>query len=233
MLISSFDSLPERMKCDQVKHYYNILFQKRNYLALKRFFDIVVSAVLIILLLIPMAIIAALIKLDSKGPVFFTQTRVTSGMDLFKIIKFRTMVNDAQSKGPQITVDGDDRITRIGRKLREYRLDELPQLFNVFVGDMTFVGTRPEVTKYVDAYTDDMLATLLLPAGVTSETSIIFKDEAKLLENVDDADKEYVCNILPQKMKYNLEYLKSISLKGDIAILYKTLFAVGKGENNG
>ena len=138
------------------------------------------------------------------------------------------MVDDADKKGSLVTTEGDARITRVGAAIRKYRLDEIPQLFNVLAGDMTFVGTRPEVEKYVMAYTPSMMATLLMPAGITSEASIKYKDEDRLLENADDVDFTYIHKVLPGKMKYNLRYLKRFSVFTDIRLCIETVLAVLK-----
>ncbi|MBQ8729742.1 MAG: sugar transferase, partial [Lachnospiraceae bacterium] len=182
----------------------------------------------IIVLLPIFAILAILIKCDSKGPVMFRQVRITRYGKEFRIFKFRTMVNNADKIGSQVTTNNDARITKVGAKLRGVRLDELPQLFNVFAGDMSFVGTRPEVKKYVERYTDSMYATLLLPAGITSEASIEYKDEEKLLAGGEDTDEIYVSQVLPQKMKYNLESIKKFSIFSDIKTMFRTVFAVLK-----
>lgn len=195
-------------------------------LKIKRCFDIIVSFFMIIMISPLMIYIAYKIKRDSRGPVIFTQDRVTMHGRLFKIYKFRTMYMGSDKNG-SITVGEDERITKFGKKLRDYRLDELPQLFNILIGDMSFVGTRPDVPKYVERYSDEMMKTLWLPAGVTSEASIKFKDEAKLIEeyvkkgyNADDA---YVDVVLPKKMKYNLKYIRKFSLIMDIVIIAMTV----------
>lgn len=226
MILRKWDDLPEFMKCDEVKVYYDILSRKKGSLALKRIFDIVVGFILVILLAIPMLIIAVMIKMDSKGPVFYRQERVTRYGKKFRIHKFRTMVNNADKIGSAVTVGGDSRITKVGAKIRDYRLDELPQVFDVLSGDMSFVGTRPEATKYVENYSNEMLATLLLPAGITSEASIRYKDEAKLLDVADDVDKVYVERVLPGKMKYNLQSIKNFYFGTDIITMFRTVFAV-------
>ncbi|MBE5964216.1 MAG: sugar transferase [Lachnospira sp.] len=223
-----FNELPEYMQNDAVKEYYDILQKKKLSLFLKRVFDIVVSGIMIIVLLPIFAILAILIKCDSKGPVMFRQVRITRYGKEFRIFKFRTMVNNADKIGSQVTTNNDARITKVGAKLRGVRLDELPQLFNVFAGDMSFVGTRPEVKKYVERYTDSMYATLLLPAGITSEASIEYKDEEKLLAGGEDTDEIYVNQVLPQKMKYNLESIKKFSIFSDIKTMFRTVFAVLK-----
>ena len=226
MILRKWDDLPEFMKCDEVKVYYDILSRKKVSLALKRIFDIVVGGILLILLAIPMLVIAVMIKLDSEGPVFYRQERVTRYGKKFRIHKFRTMVNNADKIGSAVTVGGDSRITRVGTKIRDYRLDELPQLFDVLNGDMSFVGTRPEAVKYVEKYKPKYMATLLLPAGITSEASIRYKDEAELLDAADDVDKVYVEKILPGKMKYNLIAINRFSFFREIVTIFRTVFAV-------
>lgn len=226
MILKKWDDLPEFMKCDEVKVYYDILSRKKGSLVLKRIFDIVVGVILLILLAIPMLVIAVMIKMDSKGPVFYRQERVTRYGKKFRIHKFRTMVNNADQIGSAVTVGGDSRITKVGAKIRDYRLDELPQVLDVLSGDMSFVGTRPEATKYVEKYSNEMLATLLLPAGITSEASIRYKDEAKLLDAADDVDRVYVERVLPGKMKYNLQSISRFSIFSEINTMFRTFFAV-------
>ncbi|MCQ4672642.1 sugar transferase [Lactonifactor longoviformis] len=229
-MLREWDNLPTWMKCPEVKEYYDILAKRKLSLRIKRIFDIVVASVLLIVLVIPMMVIAIMIKLDSQGPVFFRQERVTSYGKKFKIHKFRTMVNNADKIGSAVTVDGDNRITKIGSKLRNLRLDELPQLLDVLSGNMSFVGTRPESTKYVKKYSKEMRATLLLPAGITSEASIRYKDEAKLLDKADAIDKVYVEKVLPEKMKYNLESIRKFSFFKEIVTMFRTVFAVAGKE---
>lgn len=224
--MKKWEKLPQDFQNDAVHPYYEILSHKTGSLILKRVFDFVLALLLLLLLLPVFLILAVWIACDSKGSVFFRQRRVTSYGRVFKIIKFRTMVSDSESKGPQVTVSHDVRVTRAGRFLRKFRLDELPQLLNVIKGDMSFVGTRPEVEKYVQCYTPEMMATLLMPAGITSLASIRFKDEEKLLENAEDADKTYVAEVLPQKMKYNLEYIRRFNFFYDIKLMFMTVAAV-------
>ncbi len=225
-MLKSWDKLPEFMKCEEVKPYYEVLSTRRCSLLIKRILDIILSLVLLIVLVLPMLIIAILIKLDSPGPVFYRQERVTTYGKKFRIHKFRTMVNHADRIGTTVTVDNDSRITRVGSKIRDLRIDEIPQLIDVLVGDMSFVGTRPEATKYVEKYTNEMNATLLLPAGITSEASIRYKDEAKILDSAGDVDKVYIEYVLPGKMKYNLESIRSFSIFREIVTLFRTVFAV-------
>ena len=224
--LPKWEDLPDDIRTEVVRPYYDALARHKAGLFFKRLFDIFASFDLIILLGFPMLIIAVMIKCDSKGPVFFRQERVTSYGARFRIHKFRTMVNNADKIGSSVTVDNDVRITKIGSKLRNHRLDEFPQLFDVLSGDMSFVGTRPEVVKYVDRYSDEMKATLLMPAGITSIASIEYKDEAELLENASDADEVYVNEILPSKMAYNLKSIKEFGFFKDIGVLFKTVAAV-------
>ena len=225
-ILPKWEQLPDEFRTELIRPYYDALSKRKAGLFFKRIFDIIAAFDLIILLGIPMIIIAIMIKCDSKGPVFFRQERVTSYGARFRIHKFRTMVNGAYKKGSSVTVDNDIRITKVGSKLRDLRLDEFPQLFDVLAGNMSFVGTRPEVVKYVDRYSSEMNATLLMPAGITSIASIEYKDEAKLLENAEDSDEVYVNEILPAKMKYNLESVKNFGFFKDIGVLFKTVAAV-------
>ena len=225
-MLKNWNELPEYMRTDEVRPYYDLLQKKRLSLFLKRVLDIVVSLIMIILCSPILLIISILIVKDSKGGVFYRQERVTQYGRIFRIFKFRTMVQNADQIGTQVTVSNDSRITKIGSKLRNCRLDELPQLFNIFIGDMTFVGTRPESVHYVKSYTNEMYATLLLPAGVTSEASIEYKDEADLLDQADDVDSVYINEVLPEKMKYNLNSIKEFSFFKEIATMFRTVFAV-------
>ena len=228
MSFREWNSLPDFMKTDEVKKYYDVLKKKRCSLFFKRIFDIVVSFIMLILLSPVFLVVAILIKKDSEGPVFYRQIRVTQYGRRFRIFKFRTMVNNADKIGAHVTSDHDSRITKVGAKIRDSRLDEIPQLINVFLGDMSFVGTRPEAERYFKHYTNEMNATLLMPAGVTSEASIAYKDEANLLEEADNADEVYVNEILPSKMKYNLNSIMNFSFLGDIKTMFRTVFAVIK-----
>ena len=224
--MKKWEELPKFMQCDEVKEYYDILSKKKLSLRLKRAFDIVAATCILIITAIPMIIIAIRIATESKGGVFYRQERVTTYGKKFKIHKFRTMVANADQIGSAVTVSGDNRITPTGAFLRKYRLDELPQVFDVLSGNMSFVGTRPEVTKYVKKYTKEMRATLLLPAGITSEASIRYKDEAELLDAADDVDRVYVEEVLAGKMKYNLQSIKTFSFLGEIVTMFRTVFAV-------
>ncbi len=221
-MLLPFDELPEEFHNDAVKKYYDILITKKRSIIVKRIFDIAVSVLFIIILLIPIIILALAVKLTSKGPVLYKQVRVTTYNREFKILKFRTMVENADKIGALVTSEGDSRITKVGHFLRKYRLDELPQVFNVLKGDMSFVGTRPEVPKYVKRYTPVMYATLLMPAGITSLASIKFKNEDKMLGASTNIDDDYINIILPKKMHYNILYIKSFGFKNDLYLMGKT-----------
>ena len=230
-MLRKWEDLPYFMQNEEIRPYYELLHKKKVSLVLKRALDLIGGCILLVLLVIPMVIIAMMIKLDSDGPVFYRQERVTTYGKCFRIYKFRTMVSNADKIGAAVTVGNDSRITKVGAKLRGCRLDELPQVFNLISGDMSFVGTRPEAVKYVKEYKPEYMATLLLPAGITSEASIRYKDEAELLDNADDVDRVYVEDVLPGKMKYNLESIKNFSAFGDLSIMFRTIFAVfGKGK---
>lgn len=228
MILKDWEQLPEELQLDEVKPYYEILKKKKLSLILKRIFDVVVSFIMLIILLPVFIFLGIAIKIDSKGPVFFRQERITQYGKTFKIFKFRTMVNNAEKLGTQVTVGNDARITKVGKFIRDCRLDEIAQLLNILTGDMTFVGTRPEVRKYVNHYTKEMMATLLLPAGVTSLASIYYKDEAKLLDKSNNPDKTYIEEVLPGKMKYNLQSIREFNFFEDIKTMIKTVVAVIK-----
>ncbi len=226
MILKKWEDLPENMQTDEIRRYYEIVKKKKCSLFFKRVFDILVSAIMLLVLSPVFLVLAIAIKFESKGSVFYRQERVTQYGKTFKIFKFRTMVQNADKIGAQVTVGNDARITRVGKIIRKLRLDEISQLIDVFRGTMTFVGTRPEVPRYVEHYTNEMLATLLLPAGVTSIASIYYKDEDKLLEGADDPNKVYVEAVLPDKMYYNLKAIENFSFLGDIKIMFMTVFAV-------
>lgn len=219
---------PDKIKNNEVKKYYQLLETKKKSLFIKRLFDLIFSSLLSIIFLPIIIVISIIIKLDSPGEIFFKQNRVTKNGKIFKIYKFRTMVKSAEKLGAGVTIDNDSRITRCGKYLRKFRLDELPQIFNILKGDMSFVGVRPESVKYVEKYTPEMYATLLLPAGVTSMTSILYKDESELLKNSENPDETYINEILPKKMEYNLQYIKEFNFWYDIKIMFKTILAVIK-----
>lgn len=225
-MLKRWEELPAFMRSDEVRPYWEVLNKKRGQLLLKRCFDFVVALILLIILAIPMAVIAVMIKKEDPGPVFYRQERVTTYGKHFKIHKFRTMVVNADRIGTAVTVGEDPRITKVGKKLRSLRLDELPQVMDVIRGDMSFVGTRPEVFKYVEQYKSVYNATLLMPAGITSEASIRYKDEAKLLDTAEDVDKVYIEQVLPAKMKWNLNSIEKFSFIRDILTMFRTFFAV-------
>lgn len=226
MILRPWDKLPDCMRTEEVRPYYDILKKRRFSIVLKRCFDFFVSLVMLLVLWPVMLIIAAVIKIDSPGPALFLQERVTAYGKRFRIVKFRTMVNGAEKKGTAVTVSGDSRITKVGRFLRDKRLDELPQLINILKGDMSYVGTRPEVAKYVDRYRKEYYATLLLPAGVTSEASIRYKDENRLLSGAEDTDRVYVEEVLPAKMVWNLESITRFRFLREILTMVRTVLAV-------
>lgn len=226
MILLPFDRLPAEMQLDEVRPYYDILDKKRFSLWLKRITDIVLALLILVFLILPMAVIAVMIKLNSKGPVLYKQERVTTYNKTFKIMKFRTMTVGADKEGALITSANDNRVTSVGAKLRKFRLDELPQIFHVLSGKMSFVGTRPEVRRYVERYTPEMMATLLMPAGITSLASIRFKDEDALIGDVTDpeeVDRIYVEEILPKKMRYNLRYISRFGFRRDLYLMFSTI----------
>lgn len=214
------------MQIPEVREYYEILSKRKKSLIVKRVFDLAISFILLIIAAAPMLVIAAAIAIDSSGGIFYRQERVTAYGKRFMIHKFRTMVVNADTIGTQVTARNDSRVTKIGKFLRKYRLDELPQLIDILIGDMSFVGTRPEVVKYVKAYTKEMRATLLLPAGVTSEASIRYKDEADLLSGAEDVDRIYIEKVLPGKMEYNLESIRRFGLFRELKTMIRTVIAV-------
>lgn len=225
-MLKEWNELPGFMKSDDVRPYYETLSKKKISLFLKRLFDVVVGLIVLLILIIPMIVVSILIKLDSEGPVFYRQERVTKYGKVFKIHKFRTMVVNADKIGNLVTVDNDNRITNIGNKLRKYRIDEFPQILDVLSGNMSFVGTRPEAIKYVNQYKSEYYATLLLPAGITSEASIKYKDESKLLNIAEDVDEAYINEVLPIKMEYNLKSIKKFNILSDIKCMINTVVAV-------
>lgn len=225
-MLKKWETLPEYMRNDEVRFYYDSLQKKKVSMFLKRVMDLVGGLILLVLLAIPMIVISIMIKLDSEGPVFYRQERITTYGKHFKIHKFRTMVSNADKIGSTVTVGNDSRITKVGAKLRGCRLDELPQVLDLISGNMSFVGTRPEAVKYVEQYKPEYMATLLLPAGITSEASIRYKDEAELLDAASNVDKTYIEEVLPGKMKYNLDSIKNFSFFGDIATMFRTVLAV-------
>ena len=223
MLLRKWEDLPGFMKNDEVRKYYDKLSERKLSLLMKRLFDIAASLILLVILSPVMLITALAVIIDSPGPVFYRQRRVTRYGKIFRIHKFRSMVSDASARGGLLTLNNDGRITRVGRFIGHYRLDEFPQLLDILAGNMSFVGTRPEVEKYVEHYTDEMNATLLMPAGITSRASILYRNEDRLLNEADDPDRVYIEKVMPDKMKYNLEMLRDFSLIGELGILLDTV----------
>nr|AKE80135.1 glycosyl-1-phosphate transferase [Streptococcus suis] len=223
----------EYLKANEITGRYFEKIETRKFeLFLKYTTDKLLALILLVLLSPVIIALSIWIKLDSKGPVFYRQERVTRYGRIFRIFKFRTMISDADKVGSLVTVGQDNRITKVGHIIRKYRLDEVPQLFNVLIGDMSFVGVRPEVQKYVAHYTDEMLATLLLPAGITSPASIAYKDEDAVLEEYCSQgyspDEAYVQKVLPEKMKYNLEYIRNFGIVSDFKVMIDTVIKVIK-----
>lgn len=195
---------------------------------LKRTFDILMSFVGLLILCPLFLVVAIWIKVDSKGPVFYRQIRVGRGNKDFRLFKFRSMFVDSDKKG-LITVGGrDSRITRSGYFIRKYKLDELPQLINVFVGDMSFVGPRPEVRRYVDMYTVEQLHVLDVRPGITDMASIKYRNENDLLESADNPEEYYINVIMPDKLSINLDYVAHHSFWGDIKMILSTFVEIGK-----
>ena len=226
MLLKPWDALPDYMKTEEVRPYYDVLKKHTLSLILKRCFDFTVSLILLLIIWPILLILAMMVKLDSSGPAFYKQERVTTYGKRFRIWKFRTMVANADKIGTQVTISNDQRITKVGKFLRGVRLDELPQIINILTGDMSFVGTRPEVVKYVNAYKPEFYATLLLPAGVTSEASIRYKDEYELLDKADDVDRVYIEQVLPDKMRWNLNSIERFSFLRELLTMGRTVLAV-------
>ncbi len=231
-MLCKWEELPEKLKTDAVRPYYDRLNTHRVQLGIKRVFDVLVSLFGLVFFSPLFAVTAIAIKLDTPGPVFYRQERITQYGKTFRIFKFRSMVNNSAT-GANLTTKNDSRITRTGKIIRKFKIDELCQLIDVLFGNMTLVGTRPEVMEYVNEYTDEMLATLLLPAGITSKASIIYKDESELLQNAENPRDVYLNVILPQKMEYNLEGIAKFGITNEAKLLFMTFFAVlGKDFSN-
>ena len=228
MILRNWEDLPKEMQNKQVRPYYDYLAKHKMSLAAKFLLDKVLAVILLLVLSPIFLVIAVWIKCDSAGEVFFRQERVTRYGEKFRIYKFRTMVKNAESLGSQVTTNADMRVTKVGKKIRACRLDEIPQLINILKGEMSFVGTRPEVPRYVEYYTEEMYATLLMPAGVTSEASIAFKDENILLDSASNVDDAYIKIVLPRKMEWNFIGAKNTGILNDMAIMFRTLKSVIK-----
>ena len=232
MVLLPYDRLPGEFRCGEVKKYYDILDKKRMSLVLKRVTDVILAALMAVVLCLPMLVIAVIIKTTSKGPVLYKQERVTTYNRRFRIWKFRTMTVGADHAGALVTSENDGRVTGVGKTLRKFRLDELPQVFHVLSGKMSFVGTRPEVPRFVERYTPEMMATLLMPAGITSLASIRFKDEDAMIGAVsdpDEVDRIYVEEILPKKMRYNLRYISRFGFRRDVYLMFSTVRSMISG----
>ncbi len=193
---------------------------------MKRLFDIFFSSIGLVLLLPLFLVVAILIKVDSKGSVFFHQERIGRDFRPFRIYKFRTMAMDAENNGPQITVGGDKRITNIGKMLRRYKIDELPQLINVLKGEMSFVGPRPEVREYVELFKTDYEHLLQIRPGITDSASIKYSKEESVLSMSKNWKADYVKKILPEKIKLSLHYVDNHNLLTDLNFIFKTIFKI-------
>lgn len=191
---------------------------------LKRSFDIIVSLLVLIILLPFFILIAILIIIDDGWPVFYLQERVGKDFKTFRLIKFRTMYKDASKYGLLTIGSKDKRVTKIGYYLRKYKLDELPQFINVLIGDMSIVGPRPEVKKYVDLYNEEQKKVLSVKPGITDEASLKYIDENDVLASSENPEKTYIEKIMPEKLNINLEYINNQSLMKDIEIIFKTFF---------
>lgn len=202
------------------------LQEKKLELIIKRVFDLFLSAIGLMILFPLFGVIATLIKLDSKGPIFFKQERVGKDGEIFKIFKFRTMRVDGEDNGRQITVGNDIRITKIGKSIRKCKIDEFPQLINVFKGEMSLVGPRPEVPRYVGLYDEEQVQVLLLKPGITDYASIKFRDESEILGRSIDPEKEYIEHIMPMKLSLNLKYIDRISCFEDVRIIFQTILCI-------
>ena len=227
--MKKFEQLPKQFQNDACKKYYDILKKKRVSLFFKRCFDFICALIIFVILFPVNFVVALLVKFTSKGPIFYRQVRVGRYGKEFRIFKFRTMVQNADKIGAQLTVgDRDPRITKVGYFLRKTRLDEFAQVINILLGQMCLIGARPEVPKYVDHYTDEMMATLLLSPGISGEASLRFKNENELLAQADDFEKCYIEEVLPEKMRINLDYLEKVSLWYDIKLLFRTFIVIFK-----
>lgn len=225
-MLRRWEELPRFMQIPEVRPYWEVLWKRRLQLLIKQWFDLTMALILMCLLALPMVVIAVMIKAEDGGHIFYRQERVTTYGKVFRIHKFRTMVENADMIGSAVTIGEDPRITKVGHKLRHLRLDELPQLIDVLQGNMSFVGTRPEAVKYVKQYKREFFATLLMPAGITSEASIRYKDESRLLDGAEDVDKVYVEQVLPAKMAWNLESIRRFRFIREILTLFRTVAAV-------
>jgi len=225
MFVCKWEKLPPEFQMSEVRPYWEKLRKKNFYFFWKRLFDILFASFSIIILCPLFLVVSLAIKMESKGPVFYRQERITQYGKTFYIHKFRSMLSNSD-KSSLITIKNDDRITSVGKIIRKFKIDELGQIIDIFLGNMTLVGTRPEVKKYVNSYTSAMMSTLLIPAGLTSTASILFKDENSLFDSCACIDDIYLGKILPIKMEYNLNDLSKSSIFHDTKILFLTFFAV-------
>lgn len=216
-------------KNDRPMDIADVLARRKPQLIAKRAMDIVLSACALAVLWPLLLLIALAIWIDDPGPVFYRQVRVGRNGKTFRIFKFRSMVMDADKKGLAITVGRDSRITRVGAVLRKTKLDELAQLLNVLLGQMSFVGPRPEVPKYVELYTPYQRQVLLVRPGITDYASIAYRNENDLLAGASDPETMYIEQIMPDKIELNMKYLREISPLADIRLILKTIVAVIKG----
>lgn len=227
MYVKQFEKLPTAFQKDEIKPYFDYLQTRRGSLIAKRVLDIFVALLVLTLLSPVMLLSALLIKITTKGPLFYLQERVGLYGKPFHIYKFRTMVVNADKIGAQITVgERDPRITRVGRILRTTRIDEFPQMLNVLKGDMTIIGTRPEVPRYVKEYSDEMMASLLMQPGASGVASIAYRYENEMLKDKEDPEQYYIQTILPDKMRINLDYLKKFSIWQDLWLMLRTVGCV-------
>ena len=211
------------MAVDRVSTDCNSAINESHFPVWKRAADLIVSGLGIIVLSPALGVVAVLIKLDSSGPVFFRQDRMGFGLSTFSIYKFRTMVADAPQRGKALTASGDTRITRIGRILRKTKIDEIPQLINVLRGEMTLVGPRPEVPKYVHLFREDYEEILTIRPGITDLASLKYRNESELLARAADPESEYIERVLPDKIALAKEYVRRSSLPFDISLILKTV----------
>ncbi len=229
MYVKQFEKLPKDFQNEAVRPYFDYLRTRRGSLFAKRAMDLVVSFILLILMSPFMLAAAVAVKVSSKGPVFYLQKRVGIYGKPFSIYKFRTMVQNADKMGAHVTVgERDPRITKVGHFLRVTRIDEFPQMLNVLKGDMTIIGTRPEVPRYVEKYTDEMKATLLMQPGASGAASIEYSKENEMLKDQADPEQYYIDVILPDKMAINLKYLRSFSVWKDFVLIFRTVLCVFK-----
>lgn len=196
------------------------------YFFIKRIFDFSASLFAIVLLSPFLIVISLLVLITSGYPIFYLQDRVGKNWEMFKIFKYRTMVRNADKIGPSITPGRDNRVTTVGRFLRKYKLDELPQFFNVLLGSMSLVGPRPEVMRYAEIYKEDYNQVVSIKPGITDYSSIKFRNEADILDKVENQEEYYIKEILPERIRLSCQYINEISFVTDVKILLKTFFTI-------